>query len=344
VVVALAVAVTPAVVLHRPHRAADTTATADAKFGGIEVWIPTTNASQVSQQLQKRFASAGIAVRSVSIDPNHPGSLIEFQLGADLSSERTQDELAQLTSPGSMQFRTVLASMAMPALTSLDVDNATRQPATPPTLASVQAELGSAYAYAAALTQPATLDAATRAKLAPFTTLTSTEVAVLPVSIQYNVPIINCAQIVDPEPVPPAVAVSDHEMVTCNGQQVSGRQTKYLLSPARVTNAGIASATPDNDPVSGWGLTVRFTSAGRQQWASFADGQVAVVTDATILTVIRVHAPVGATMTFTVSDADFAVADATTLALVIDAGPLATSTVGLAFRLALPHSPHPAAS
>jgi hypothetical protein len=329
VVVAMAAAVTPAVLVTR-HPHATTHLASHERITNVEVYLPSGNVQQASALLQKRFAGAGITVRSVSIDPgtaSDPGTAIRFQLGSTLSTDLMQDELDQLTAPGSLQFRTVSASMAMPRLTPEDLDWATRALAKTPTLASVKAKLGAAYTYAEALTGPAKLDAATRAHLAPFALLTWSEVALLPARIQYDVPTINCAQLVDPETSPPTVAPAGSEIVTCNQQTESGLRTKYLLEAAQLTNADIASAKATADPVV-WALTVTFTAGGELKWAdltnrlSASHQQMAIVTDSTILAVPQIDSPMRSSVTFEADDPGFTKVSAADLALVINSGPL----------------------
>jgi hypothetical protein len=146
------------------------------------------------------------------------------------------------------------------------LESASRQPTKQVTLPRAKAKLGAAYTLRVGLDRPGEARRLDAGKLEPFTALTRSEVAVLPARIQFNVPTINCAQIVDPETTPPTVAPPTEQIVTRDPDTVPGPRTKYLLSRAQLTNADIASATPTNTPALGWALTVRLTGAGQQRW------------------------------------------------------------------------------
>ncbi len=337
-VTALAAAAAPAVVVTR-HMHGTASAPSRQSTVDIDVVMPTGDRTQASMQLRKRFVDAGFTVLSTKLQAT---SDIQFRLGSALPRDRMETALQQLTGPGIMEFRTVLDTTLMPTLTTDQLDAATRQPATPPTLATVKAKLGAAYTVAASLTGPTDLDASTRAQLAPFATLTWSEVAVLPARIQFNVPTINCAQIVDPETTPPTAAPAAEQIVTCD--QGSGPRSKYLLSAAQLTNTDIASATPINDQVHGWQMTVAFTASGQQRWtdltnrlnapanqANSVHKQLAIVVDGTMLTVTEIPSPVRGSVTITPTNPHLTMASANALAIVINNGPLPTRETAVVF-------------
>jgi preprotein translocase subunit SecD len=155
-----------------------------------------------------------------------------------------------------------------------------------PTQAQVQKKVGLvAFQTAAALTQAPT-DQATIDTLAPFYTLTSDEVAVLPAQMQFFVPTITCKQLDGRNPQ----YMTDDKFL--NQQVVACDQTtpdtKYLLDAAKVQGTDISSASANYDPVNyastgGWTVNLQFKGAGQTKWSDLTKAevgqQVAIVLD-----------------------------------------------------------------
>lgn len=174
-----------------------------------------------------------------------------------------------------------------------------------PTLAAVQKKLGIAYDVATQVTDPATIDAATLAQLAPFSTLTSDEVAVLPATMQLSVPLITCKQLNGRNP---SYLTDDdylkQQVVAC-GQASAGADTKYLLDVAKVNGTDIASAVrnydPTNYPGNPWIVNLSFKGSGQAAWTKLTQdamaqqtsggtaGSVAVVLDTQVVSAPQIQ-------------------------------------------------------
>ncbi|MET7418340.1 protein translocase subunit SecD [Dactylosporangium sp. NPDC005555] len=154
--------------------------------------------------------------------------------------------------------------------------------------AEVQKKLGdSVLAAAAAETAPVDLSAdPAKAQLyAPFKTLTPEEVAVLPPSIQFNIPFITCAQL-DKRPVG-SIRKEDQPAVACQPG------VKYNLDVAKVLGTDVSKADSSIDSTNGkWIVTISFKSGGQDRWTdltreAYNNGtdskQVAVVLDNTVV-------------------------------------------------------------
>ncbi|MEV0325135.1 protein translocase subunit SecD [Micromonospora echinospora] len=97
-------------------------------------------------------------------------------------------------------------------------------------------------------------------RLKPFGTLTPREVAVLPATVQFNVPTITCEQL-DGRP---AGSISDpkQQAVACE----SG--AKYLLDIAKVEGTDVEDADPALDQTGQWVVSLNFTGDGQGKWTA----------------------------------------------------------------------------
>ncbi|WP_416905261.1 protein translocase subunit SecD [Micromonospora echinospora] len=97
-------------------------------------------------------------------------------------------------------------------------------------------------------------------RLKPFGTLTPREVAVLPATVQFNVPTITCEQL-DKRP---AGSISDPEQqaVACEAG------AKYLLDIAKVQGTDVEDADPALDQTGQWVVSLNFTGDGQEKWTA----------------------------------------------------------------------------
>ncbi|OZV78762.1 protein translocase subunit SecD [Micromonospora echinospora] len=97
-------------------------------------------------------------------------------------------------------------------------------------------------------------------RLKPFGTLTPREVAVLPATVQFNVPTITCEQL-DKRP---AGSISDPKQpaVACE----SG--AKYLLDIAKVQGTDVEDADPALDQTGQWVVSLNFSGDGQGKWTA----------------------------------------------------------------------------
>jgi preprotein translocase subunit SecD len=167
-----------------------------------------------------------------------------------------------------------------------------------PTLASVQKFLGLQYAIATQITDPTAVDQATLTQISKFSQLTADQVAVLPVEMQFNVPLVSCAQLNARNPS----YITDNaylkqQVVSCGA--VNGALYKYKLDVAKVGGTDIASASsgydPTNYPQDPWIVNLSFKGSGQAAWTKLTqdaknleaqDGQehqVAVVLDTRVV-------------------------------------------------------------
>jgi preprotein translocase subunit SecD len=105
-------------------------------------------------------------------------------------------------------------------------------------------------------------DTAMIKQLEPFGKLTPTEVALLPPTLQYNIPNITC----DTLNKRPAGSIDkiDQEVVGCNGEQTS----KYFMDKAKVVGTDVAAAKQARDPQRGWTVNIDFSGEGSGKWSS----------------------------------------------------------------------------
>ncbi|WP_425570937.1 protein translocase subunit SecD [Rugosimonospora acidiphila] len=194
---------------------------------------------------------------------------------------QSNDSIKQIGTPAQLRFREVLNQTP-----GVAPDGSTTKPAanpgTPVSLAAVQKKLGPAYQAAQALTAPPdpTSDPSASAALAPFASLSPAEVAVLPASMQFNVPYITCAQLNDR--VAGSIQAPGSQAVACD------QSTKYMLDTAKVLGTDVSGATAGTDPQTGaWVVDLSFTGSGQNKWTSLTEQaygngamtQIAVVLD-----------------------------------------------------------------
>jgi preprotein translocase subunit SecD len=127
-------------------------------------------------------------------------------------------------------------------------------------------KLGGAAAIAQGLTDPnsATQNPGLMAQLDPFKKLTSTEVALLPPQIQFNVPQVTCEKL-NGRP-PGSIQDEKQPAVACEEKG----DTKYLLDVGKVLGTDIASATANlqTGPGAGWKVDLEFNGAGTKKWTA----------------------------------------------------------------------------
>ncbi len=267
----------------------EVTLTVSGRTDGVSV-------PSVQHTLTHRFTAAGIKV--VSVQTIGTGKLA-FVLGGTVSSSK----LKPLVASNNLEFRTVLESIP-------DTGSPTVPPAdgsgTNPTLAQVKAKLGAAYALAVMTTDPNTLAPAQLTVLAPFAKLSPAEIGVLPPTMQYDVPLISCAQL---NARSDAVVAGDQllsQVVVC-GDDYSGGQTKYLLDAAALTGAQKATVEgPSKENTLGWRIDVAFNRQQQLKWTQLTTElyndsvnsggqdyrQAAILLDNDVLTAPGIEAPI----------------------------------------------------
>lgn len=123
-------------------------------------------------------------------------------------------------------------------------------------LAAVRKKVGAAaWAAAEALTAP---DAANNPALKPFEKLSPDEIAVLPPTIQFNVPQVTCAKLDDRRPA--AIADPKQRAVACE------QGAKYLMDIAKVLGTDVEGASPQMDQSGQRVVSLDFTSDGEKRW------------------------------------------------------------------------------
>lgn len=135
-------------------------------------------------------------------------------------------------------------------------------------LASVKKKLGNAYLAAEQVTSPDVVAQAgpqAEAVLKPFRKLSPAEVAVLPASMQFNIPQITCKQL-DARPAGSIDAVNQ-QAVSCDSS--SGAATKLLLDKAKVQGTDVKSADYTYDQQQGgWKVVLSFKGPGQSKWTN----------------------------------------------------------------------------
>ncbi|MCX4385427.1 protein translocase subunit SecD [Micromonospora peucetia] len=129
---------------------------------------------------------------------------------------------------------------------------------------AVEQKVGApAWAAASGLQAPAdlTADPSLAEKLKPFATLEPREVAVLPATMQFNVPQISCAQL-DKRP-PASISAPDQQVVACEDGAA-----KYLLDQAKVLGTDVKGASGVMDQTSQWVVSLDFTGDGQTKWTN----------------------------------------------------------------------------
>ncbi|HEY0486246.1 MAG TPA: protein translocase subunit SecD [Mycobacteriales bacterium] len=133
-----------------------------------------------------------------------------------------------------------------------------------PTLAEVTAKLGgpAALKRLTDLTQPgAPTGPGAPQLIAAVQRLTPQEIAVLPASVQFNVPQITCAKL-NGRP-PGSVDTPDAEVVACDSS------SKYLLDKAAVQGTDVSNASFEYDTATGgWKVILNFKGSGQNKWTA----------------------------------------------------------------------------
>jgi preprotein translocase subunit SecD len=238
---------------------------------------------EARQIIENRVNGLGVAEASVTTDGNR--SIVISVPG------QANDEIKQIGTPAQLRFRLVLNSVAdtatPPSSPASPAQSAAATPASgdgiaTTTLATVQKKLGSAYATAQALKSPPdpSTDQSSAAALEPFNTLSPAEVAVLPASMQFNVPEVSCRQLNDR--IAGAIDPTGSQVVACDSS------TKYLLDTAKVVGTDVSNAQATiNSQTGAWQVNLSFTGGGQTKWANltkeaYANGaqhQIGVVLD-----------------------------------------------------------------
>ncbi len=181
---------------------------------------------------------------------------------------------------------------AAPSGTAAPSPSASVAPNVAQTLAEVKAKLGPVYQLGESVTDPTHVTDQNASMLSKFSELSGTEVAALPVTMQYNIPNITCAQLNDRPPG--SIVDPKQQAVAC--ETGSNVHTKYLLDQSKVLGEDVADATSGYDPANGgWHVQLKFKGSGGDRWTNLTkeamdkqkqDGQphaVAIVLDNTIV-------------------------------------------------------------
>lgn len=218
--------------------------------------------------LLHRFAAMQLPTRSITV--NQDGTLT-----VRIAAKVPLDELRMLVSPGGLTSRAVLAAAAdHPPSEPVTSD----PPTTPaPTLDQVRALVGdAAYAAAADLHQVPT-DGATLAALAPFRGLTPGEVAVLPDTIQFYVPMISCAQLDARDPYYAWGGGRLNQTIVACGPVDYGRgEQKLLLTGSLMQPSAVVAADYryDLQQRGGWYVEAYVTPDAAHIWSVFTNAHV----------------------------------------------------------------------
>jgi preprotein translocase subunit SecD len=191
------------------------------------------------------------------------------------------DRVRALLVPGNLTFRRVLASTFGEPGDGCRPDPQERTDRAA-ALASARAKLGPVFDAAAAVQDPSTIG---QTALAGFDTLTCTEIAALPHTMQYAVPAITCTML---NQRPPGTLDDSARATACNRDG----DAKYLLEPAKVVGTDLAGAETELDQ-GAWIVNLRFTQSGQPKWTALTteivnanqgtEAQVAVVMDNTVI-------------------------------------------------------------
>jgi preprotein translocase subunit SecD len=143
-------------------------------------------------------------------------------------------------------------------------------------LEQVKAKLGATYdmagQYLNAAQQgqvdPTNPDAATLSALAPFAKLDPDEVGVLPLTMQFYLPTVECSQLNARSPG--SVSDPKQQVVACD--QGADAHTKYVLDAAKVTGTDVRGAVANFDANNGgWNVALKFTSGGGSKWTALTE-------------------------------------------------------------------------
>ncbi|MEU7868516.1 protein translocase subunit SecD [Dactylosporangium sp. NPDC049140] len=238
---------------------------------------------QIGQTAELRFrmvlgstADTGATSSSASASASAPAST-GASATPTANASATATPAATSAAPTASASGSAPAAAAPSASESLAPDIATQR-------AAVQKKLG-ADVWAAALAEQAPLDfskdPAKAEAYAKFKDLSPAEVAVLPASMQYNIPYVNCDKL-NHRPVG-SISKADEQAVAC------GPGAKYQLDVAKVLGTDVSSANSGINSQNGqWTVNLSFHSDGQNRWTdltrvAYNNGQdskqVAVVLD-----------------------------------------------------------------
>jgi preprotein translocase subunit SecD len=265
---------------------------------------------QVKQILLSRMRAADMARPMVEAS----GSSVTVTAGS-----ATAEGLTQIAARGRLAFRRVLYAMPDPA------------PAPPPAngcrvdhpdttitdkaaaLASAKAKLGAAYQVAEAIDRvDYPFDAAALAQLAPFAMLTCTEVAALPVAMQFLIPTLTCA-ILNAR-APDALSGATDQAAACDDLQPTAN--RYYLDVAKVQGTDVSGAEASFDPAgAGWQVQLHFTGAGQAKWTALtrevtanadqpSQRQVAIVLDSVVISAPEIQSVITGDAVITAASLD----------------------------------------
>jgi hypothetical protein len=234
------------------------TITASAVDGGRASAAELGTAATI---LESRLSAAGFPGGTVSVVGDH--------LVAVVRGRHTVEDIAPRLAPAALTVRKVINAIPRtydPPGTDLPPWRGAPPPdaaSEPPTRTAVLAKLGDAVAAAEAITDQT--DAMADSALEPFRRLTPAEVAVLPPTLQFLVPQIECRTL-EARPVG-SVALQSGPVVACD---MYG--SKYLLDQARVSDADMASAVARwNGPAHMWMVDLQLNAGGIPKWTALTE-------------------------------------------------------------------------
>jgi preprotein translocase subunit SecD len=241
--------------------------------------------------VKRRFTKAGLPAPTITGGPAHT---LQLRVAATM----TADQIESLVARGVVTFRTVISTSTVPSTPTLPTDLGPQSDEST-ALGKAKAAVGpDAYALASSLVKPPS-DNATIDRLAAFGTLSTAEVAALPVKIQFDVPTVSCAQLDARNPLfVTDNRFLDRQVVACDAGQPT---VKYLLDGAKVGGVGdVASASADYDPAAyaadPWVLSLNFTAAGQRTFAALTAGetgrQIGILVDASVVSAPSIQSAV----------------------------------------------------
>jgi hypothetical protein len=210
--------------------------------------------------LESRLSAADFPGATVSVVGDH--------LVAVVRGSHTVEDIAPRLTPAALTVRKVINAIPRtyypegtdpPSWRAAPPPDASERP----TRTAVLAKLGDAVAAADAITDQT--EAMADSALEPFRRLTPAEVAVLPPTLQFLVPQIECRTLVA-RPVG-SVALQSGPAVACD---TFG--SKYLLDQAKVSDADVASAVARLDgQTHAWLVDLRFNASGVPRWTGLTE-------------------------------------------------------------------------
>jgi preprotein translocase subunit SecD len=233
------------------------------------------DADRTAAILVARFKAAGVG----DVKAERSGDRLELKFPA----EESNDRLRSLITRGDVQFRLVLGDTPARWTPGSTPAVATQGSGPKATLDAVKAKLGAAYDLAAKAEKPEDMMLPDNSVLQPFDALTPAEVAVLPPTMQFVVPNVDCPKLA----ARPGPAADADVAVGCD------EDSKYLMDKARVGNGDVRSAEAVLDKQSAtWTVTVSFTPDGQQRWTDLTKDaynggvdkkRVAIVVDGSVV-------------------------------------------------------------